>query len=43
MEKDRPLESDTRYNTGAHLGFLEERSPNFRERANQYKTKKKQI
>ena len=43
MEKDRPLESDTRYNTGAHQGFLEERVPNFRERANQYKTKKKQI
>ena len=29
--------------TGAHLGYLEGRSPNFRKGANQYKTKKKRI
>ena len=43
MKKDRPLERDTRYNTGAHLGFLEDRGPNLREMGNQYETKKKQI
>ena len=43
MKKDRPLERDTRYNIGAYLGFLEDRRPNFRERANQSETKKKQI
>ena len=29
--------------SGAHLGFLEGRGPNFRKRKKQYKTKKKRI
>ena len=30
-------------NTGTHVGFSEDRGPNFRKRANQYKRNKKRI
>ena len=35
------MEMKNRSHKGGHLGFLEGRGPNFRKRANHYKTKKK--
>ena len=37
------LNSKLLFNTGAHLGILEGRGPNFKKGSNLYKTKKKQI